>query len=126
MVRDNPHTNDSHMDDSQGSARLTVEVAYALSGHQEIVRLEVEQGTTAYEAVLQSGLCARFPMINIDSDTMGIFSRVLNGKEWPTPDKYILQENDRVEIYRPLIMDPKQARLARAAKAKEGSKSKSK
>jgi putative ubiquitin-RnfH superfamily antitoxin RatB of RatAB toxin-antitoxin module len=45
---------------------------------------------------------------------MGIFSQPLNGKVLPTPSEYIVQPKDRVEIYRPLLADPKQARLRRA------------
>ena len=50
---------------------------------------------------------------------MGIFSKLLDGKGRPTAKEYVLQARDRVEIYRPLIIDPMQARLDRAQKAKE-------
>ena len=53
---------------------------------------------------------------------MGIFSKVLDGKNMPGPKEYILKARDRVEIYRPLTIDPKQARLARAEKNKAAKK----
>ena len=97
---------------------IEVEVAYATSEKQQIVVLQVPKGTTAYEAVVKSGITEEFPQIDIESDPMGIFSEVLDGKKRPLPGEYVLGPRDRVEIYRPLIIDPKQARLARAARKK--------
>jgi len=101
---------------------INVEVAYATPQRQEIVALRVVVGTTASEAVLASGILDAFPEIDIDTQPMGIFSRPLNGKGKPLPQEYVLQAGDRVEIYRPLQIDPKQARLERA-KDKAESKS---
>ena len=94
---------------------LSVEVAYALPERQQIISLEVSEGTSALEAVRQSGITDEFPEIDPDKASMGIFSRMLDGKINPPPSEYRLKQRDRVEIYRPLQMDPKQARLARAA-----------
>jgi putative ubiquitin-RnfH superfamily antitoxin RatB of RatAB toxin-antitoxin module len=94
--------------------RITVEVAYATPEKQRIISLQVEQGTTAKAAVLQSGILDEFPEINVEQQPMGIFSKPLNGKGRALPDAYILESGDRVEIYRPLQIDPKQARLERA------------
>lgn len=107
---------DSYDDEEQ--ALISVEVAYATPERQRILALEVPRGTSAYEAVRLSKIADEFPAIDIDSDPMGIFSKVLDGKSMPGPRDYQLSPRDRVEIYRPLIIDPKQARLNRAAVAK--------
>ncbi|MEX0617957.1 MAG: RnfH family protein [Pseudohongiellaceae bacterium] len=95
---------------------IPVEVAYAAPDQQVIIPLQVTRGTVAIDAVRQSNIANRFPAIT-DSDPMGIFSKPLNGVELPLPSDYTLQPGDRVEIYRPLLIDPKQARLARAKKS---------
>lgn len=95
---------------------IKVEVAYATPEKQKIISLSLPQGSTAYVAVCESGIVDEFPAINPDEDPMGIFSKPLNGKGQPLPKDYVLQEGDRVEIYRPLQIDPKQARLQRADK----------
>lgn len=99
--------------------RIAVEVAYALPRHQRIIALRVMPGTTALEAVRQSGISLEFPEIDPATATMGIFSRLLDGKLLPLPAEYRLQPRDRVEIYRPLLADPKAARARRAAKARQ-------
>jgi hypothetical protein len=99
--------------------RISVEVAYALPQRQRIIELQVPRGCTAFEAVQQSGITLEFPDIDPDTAAMGIFGKPLDGKLLPPPKDYQLREKDRVEIYRPLLIDPKAARLARAAKAKE-------
>jgi len=92
---------------------ITVEVAYALPTEQKIIALQVEEGSTAFEAVARSQIAELFPEIDIKNDPMGIF-----GKAIKDPKTQVLNAGDRVEIYRPLIIDPKDARAARAAKAK--------
>jgi len=98
-------------------AMITVEVAYALPDKQRIVELQVPEGTTAMEAVVQSGIERLFPEIDVNSAVLGIFSQVLGSKGLPAAGDYRLKDRDRVEIYRPLIADPKEARRKRAAKA---------
>lgn len=98
---------------------IDVEVAYATPAKQLIIPVSVPLGTTAYEAVLLSGIQNEFDGINPGKDPMGIFSKLLDGKTRPGPRDYVLQSRDRVEIYRPLLVDPKQARRKRAVKAKE-------
>jgi len=95
---------------------IPVEVAYGTPEKQSLISLTVPVGTTALEAVQQSGITEQFPAIDIQKDPMGIFSNLLNGKDWPLPHEYVLRAKDRVEIYRPLLIDPKQARLTRAGK----------
>lgn len=99
-----------------GDRVIEVEVAYATPDRQRLLELQVPVGTTALEAVRRSGIAEEFPGIDLDNDPMGIFSVLLNGKDKPLPADYVLQPRDRVEIYRPLEIDPKEARLARARK----------
>ena len=97
---------------------ITVEVAYALPQKQLLKTLSVAPGTTALEAVKMSGILESFPEIDTNSDNMGVFSQVLGTKGLDEPAQYQLQPMDRVEIYRPLIADPKEVRRRRAAEAK--------
>jgi putative ubiquitin-RnfH superfamily antitoxin RatB of RatAB toxin-antitoxin module len=95
---------------------IRVEVVFALPDKQTIIPLSVERGCTAKQAMELAGFRKNFPDIDFDTLSMGIFSRPLNGIELPLPEEYLLEENDRVEIYRPLARDPKQTRLNRAKK----------
>ena len=106
--------------DADETECIPVEVAYATPEKQLIIVLDVPQGTTAYEAVLLSNIVDEFSSINLETDLMGIFSKVLDGKGRPTPREYVLRARDRVEIYRPLLIGPKEARLQRAASVKAG------
>lgn len=90
---------------------IEVEVAFARPDRQEIIRLQVEEGTSAVEAVQRSGIAAVFPEIDPEKDDMGIFGKVIKN-----PSAHELRDGDRVEVYRPLKIDPKQARLNRAKK----------
>jgi len=92
---------------------IRIEVAFALPDRQEIIELWVRKGCTAKEAIKNSAIHEKFPELPLDGLACGIFSRPLNGKEMPLPADYVLEENDRVEIYRALEKDPKQARLDR-------------
>ena len=88
---------------------IDVEVAYAEPTRQVIVSLRVSADTTARDAVLQSGLLERFPRINLVSDALGVFGSRVDAF-------HVLSQGDRVEIYRPLVADPKEARRRRAAR----------
>lgn len=110
--------------DLTGAPIIDVEVAYASPNEQELIVLSVREGTTAIAAVLASGLTSKYPEININEAKMGIFSKPLDGKHLPLPADYQLEHKDRVEIYRPLIIDPKQARLLRAQKKAKQEKEK--
>ena len=90
---------------------MIVEVAYALPDKQSLVSLEVEEGTTIKEAIEASGVLDTYDQIDLTRDKVGIFSK------FATLDT-VLREKDRVEIYRPLIADPKQVRKERATKGK--------
>ncbi len=88
---------------------LNVEVAYATPAEQVIIALQVSAGTTAREAIALSNLLVRFPEIDLTKTKIGIFSQVCK-------EDTVLKQHDRVEIYRPLLCDPMQARRERAAK----------
>jgi putative ubiquitin-RnfH superfamily antitoxin RatB of RatAB toxin-antitoxin module len=98
--------------------KITVEVAYGIPDKQILDVLTVPVGTTALEAVKQSGVLKMFPEIDIENTQMGIFSQVLGTKGLAEPACYELKARDRVEIYRPLIADPKEVRRRRAEEAK--------
>ncbi len=91
---------------------LNIEVAYALPAHQVLLALRIRAGTTVREAVEQSGILESFPDIDLGSNQVGIFGKL-------TKLDHPLREGDRVEIYRPLIADPKEVRRLRAAKGKK-------
>lgn len=92
---------------------IEVEVAYALPDEQMIIPVRVAPGCTAIQAVRDSGILEHFPQIDLESAKIGIFSRAI-----PKPAEHVLMAGDRVEIYRPLLIDPKEARANRAKKAK--------
>lgn len=98
-------------DHEEESEMIEVEVAYALPHKQKIYALRVEKGTTALEAAKRTSVCQDFEDVDLDTAKMGIF-----GQSVKTPASQILQPGDRVEIYRPLIADPKEIRRKRAAK----------
>ena len=94
-------------------SKIRVEVAYALAHEQKIISLLVPVGTTVVEAAKVSGIVKFFPEINLDNARLGIF-----GKAVSKPKEQALKEGERVEIYRPLIADPKEVRKRRAEQAK--------
>lgn len=89
-----------------------IEVVYALPDIQALIPLEVEEGTTVREAIERSGILERFPGIDLEKLKVGIFGKLSK------PDT-VLRARDRVEIYRPLIADPKEVRKQRAAEGKQ-------
>lgn len=91
---------------------IVVEVAYALPELQKIVSLSVPAGTTAYDAAVLSGIDGCFEGLDLQLAPMGIFGHGVDAKS------RVLTAGERVEIYRPLLIDPKESRKARAAKVK--------
>ncbi|NOT12048.1 MAG: RnfH family protein [Methylococcaceae bacterium] len=89
---------------------LDIEVAYAKPEQQVIIALQLPEDTTLIEAIKISGLLDRFPEISQTDLNAGIFGNVY-------PLDQALKQGDRVEIYRPLQHDPKEARRRRAAKS---------
>ncbi len=92
--------------------QIRIEVVYATPGEQVLEQLQATAADATVEsAILQSGLLERFPEIDLKTNKVGIFGKVaaLSAK---------LNDGDRIEIYRPLIADPKEARKKRAAEGK--------
>jgi putative ubiquitin-RnfH superfamily antitoxin RatB of RatAB toxin-antitoxin module len=107
---------------TEDSPMMTVEVAYALPNGQVLLEIAVSQGTTAMDAIRQSGVLDKFPEIDLATSKVGIFSQVLGAKGLASADTYELKALDRVEIYRPLLLDPKEIRRRRAEQAKSKQK----
>ncbi|MEQ9567286.1 MAG: RnfH family protein [Porticoccaceae bacterium] len=99
------------------SDKIKVEVAYATPEKQKILAIMVEPGTTAEEAVAQSGIDQHFPDVDMASAPKGVFGNALGTRGMADARDYVMKEGDRVEIYRPLIADPKEVRKQRAAEA---------
>ena len=89
--------------------KIRVEVAYATPQKQVILECEVESGSTARAIVLGSEIDQHFAEIDLNSCDLGVFGKAV-------ADDYELSEEERIEIYRPLIADPKEVRRQRAAK----------
>lgn len=88
---------------------MMVEVCYASETEQALLQVDVDQGCTARVAIEKSGILQQFPEISLVSSKIGLFSTFI-GLD------HVLRAGDRVEIYRPLKVDPKEARLKRAQK----------
>lgn len=93
------------------SEMINVEVVYALPHEQALLKVQVPQGSTVQDAVRLSGILERYPEIDLVKGKLGIFSKL-------TKADTVLREMDRVEIYRPLIADPKEVRKKRAEEGK--------
>ena len=98
---------------------INIEVAYAMPESQVLLDITVPLGTTAVQAVEQSGVLQKFPEIDLATSKLGILARVLGTQGTPEPNMYELREGDRVEIYQPLILDPKEIRRRRAETARK-------
>ena len=86
-----------------------VEVAYATPVRQEIIEVSVPPGTTVEQVIHASGMLARFPEIELTRQRVGIFGETARLQD-------AVHDGDRVEIYRPLVADPKEARRLRAVR----------
>lgn len=89
---------------------ITIEVAYALPDEQRILTLQVEEGCTIETAIDRSGILEIFPEIDLMKQKVGIFSKLKKLSDH-------VQDGDRIEIYRALLIDPKEARRNRAKKS---------
>ena len=96
------------VDERRDGPRIAVEVACATPRRQRLIALRVAPGTTAIEAVWASGVLRAFPEIDPEDPDLGIFGR-------PVDRDAPLADGDRVEIYRPLRVEPREARRLRAA-----------
>lgn len=91
--------------------KIKVEVIYALPEKQEFVSVQLDEGATVRQAIEASGLLAKYPEIDLAKNKLGVFAKLAKA------DAVVL-DRDRVEIYRPLIADPKEVRKQRAAEGK--------
>jgi putative ubiquitin-RnfH superfamily antitoxin RatB of RatAB toxin-antitoxin module len=93
------------------SELMNIEVCYALPERAELVALRLPAGSTLQQALEASGLLSKYPEIDLKKHKFGIYAKLSK------PDA-VLRDRDRVEIYRPLIADPKEVRKQRAAEGK--------
>ncbi|MGF6778681.1 putative ubiquitin-RnfH superfamily antitoxin RatB of RatAB toxin-antitoxin module [Paraburkholderia sp. GAS334] len=94
------------------SAMLSIEVCYALPDTQTLIAVELPEGATLQQAIDASGILQRHPEIDLAALKTGVFGKV-------KPLDTVLAQHDRVEIYRPLIVDPKEARQRRVQKTRK-------
>lgn len=90
---------------------INIEVVYALPHEQVLLKLKLPQGSTVAEAVQASGIMEKHPEINLAQNKLGIYGKLSKADA-------VLRDKDRVEIYRPLIADPKEVRRKRAEEGK--------
>jgi putative ubiquitin-RnfH superfamily antitoxin RatB of RatAB toxin-antitoxin module len=88
---------------------IRVEVAYAKCDIQRLLEIQVIAGTTARDAVRLSGLGDEFPEVDVSICPIGLYGSPIDGR-------HIVREGDRIEIYRPLERDPRDARRELAAR----------
>ncbi|MCI0992518.1 RnfH family protein [Pseudomonas corrugata] len=96
---------------------IEIEVVYAAVQRQVLRKFTVPQGTTVRAALVASGIADEFPELDLATCPVGIFSKVI-----ADPEHQVVQADDRLEIYRPLLADPKEIRRLRAAKAAQARK----
>lgn len=93
------------------SDSITIEVVYALADKQTLLSKTLAMGTTVAEGIKASGILDKYPQIDLAASKVGIFGKLVK------PDT-VLRDRDRIEIYRPLIADPKEVRRKRAEEGK--------
>lgn len=91
--------------------KIQVEIVYGLAHKQKLLSLSFDRGTTVEQAIQDSGIIALFPEIDLAENKVGIWNKAVKLST-------VLDDFDRIEIYRPLIADPKEVRKRRAEKAK--------
>ncbi|MDU9042311.1 RnfH family protein [Pseudomonas corrugata] len=96
---------------------IEIEVVYATVQRQVLRTFRVSQGTTVRAALAASGIAEAFPELDLATCPVGIFGKVI-----ADPERQAVQAGDRLEIYRPLLADPKEIRRLRAAKAAQARK----
>ncbi len=93
-------------------SKIQIEVVYGLPNRQELLTIMVEEGTLLEHGIIESGILNVFEEIDLTVNKVGIWNRAAKLTD-------TLRDLDRIEIYRPLIADPKEVRKRRAEKAKE-------
>lgn len=96
--------------DGPAARTIKVEVAHATQQQQAVLAVQLPAGSTVADAIERSAIRDVFPGLTVDPGAVGIYSRKV-------PLDHVLREGDRVEIYRPLVADPKEVRRERAARA---------
>jgi len=91
--------------------KINIEVVYALPDEQTLFKKELPAGTTVNEAIQLSGLLEKYPELDLAAHKLGIFGKL-------TKADTVVRDKDRIEIYRPLIADPKEVRRRRAEEGK--------
>lgn len=91
--------------------QMTIEVVYGTPNKQVLLKVVIDPQQAVEQAITASGILRRFPEINLSENKVGIWNRTCRLND-------VLREGDRIEIYRPLIADPKEVRRLRAEKAK--------
>lgn len=95
-------------------SKVTIEVVYGTPLKQTLLEVAVDEGATVAQAVEESGILQQYPEIDIDTAKLGIWNKVVRSSS-------TVKQGDRIEIYRPLVADPKEVRKRRAERAvKEG------
>ncbi|WP_434106473.1 RnfH family protein [Paraburkholderia caffeinilytica] len=94
------------------SARLSIEVCYALADEQTLIAVDLPEGATLQQAIDASGILRRYPQIDLGVQKVGVFGKL-------KPLDTVLADHDRVEIYRPLLVDPKLSRQRRVEKTRK-------
>lgn len=98
-------------DNAPRSATMRIEVAYAQPDRQLIIPVEISEGATLEQAITQSRIHEQFPEIQLQTAKVGVFGKL-------SKLSAIARAGDRIEIYRPLLADPKEVRKKRAAEGK--------
>ena len=91
--------------------KMNVEVCYAMAHKQEVVSLKLDGGSNLQQALEASGLLEKYPEIDLKKNKFGVWNKL-------SKLDALLRDRDRIEIYRPLIADPKEVRKQRAAEGK--------
>ncbi len=89
---------------------LRVEVCYGKLDEQRVIALKIPAGTSVLQAIESSNILVQFPEIQLDKNPVGIFSRKVSLSQ-------VLRDGDRIEIYRPLLIDPKELRRLKSSPA---------
>lgn len=93
------------------NAKIQIEVVYGLAHKQKLLLLHVSAGVSVEQAIIESGMLTLFSEIDLKENKVGIWNKAVKLSQ-------TVQDLDRIEIYRPLIADPKEVRKRRAEKAK--------
>jgi len=101
-----------NLGDASAVEKITIEVVYGVPHKQKILTLLVDSGSTVEQGIVESGIIALFPEVDLSKNKVGVWNRAVKLSE-------TLNDLDRIEVYRPLIADPKDVRKRRAEKAKQ-------